>query len=197
MYCQVACYFLLAFTLTACFLALPLLSMTTFLTLSGGEAHIAPCLSLLLTAWSRRRSFYFVDCLVLVPLSPPAFWESRTHYHRLIGVFWLRPGDDRLDVVLVSRVSAELRRVLCCGSGLDSVDDHCRTLLPGSTPRCHVHCCAYKLDGQLPCWYWLPNHEGTVSRAIWNVCCGFTLFHSIVYYNSHHTFSLLLTVFST
>lgn len=28
--------------------------MTTFLTLSGGEAHIAPCLSVLLTAWSRR-----------------------------------------------------------------------------------------------------------------------------------------------
>lgn len=73
--------------------------------------------------------------------------------------FWLRPGDDRLDVVLVSRVSAELCRVLCCGSGLDSMDDHCRTLLPGSTPRCHVHCCAYQLDGQLPCWYWLPNHE--------------------------------------
>lgn len=49
--------FCLASTLTACFLVLPLLSMTTFLTLSGGEAHIAPCLSLLLTAW--LRSFYF------------------------------------------------------------------------------------------------------------------------------------------
>lgn len=105
------------------------------------------------------------DCLLcrlfcFSTLSPPAFWESRTLYHRLIGVFWLRPGNDRLDVVLVGRVGAELCRVFRRGSGLNPVDDHCRAVLPGSASCCHVHCRADQLDGQLSCWHWLPNHEG-------------------------------------
>lgn len=109
-------------------------------------------------------------------LSPPAFWESRTSYHRLIGVFWLRPGNDWLDVILVSRVGAELRRFLRCGSRLDPMDDHCRAVFPGSTSCCHVHRCAHQLDGQLSCWHWLPNDEGTLRHFIWIVWFSFILF---------------------
>jgi hypothetical protein len=35
-----------------------------------------------------------------------------------------------------------------------------------------------------------------VSHVISSVCCGFILFHPVIYYNSEHTISLL-TVFDT
>ena len=85
-----------------------------------------------------------------------------THYHRLIGVFWLRPGNDWLDVILVGGVGAEFCGVLRCGARFHPLDDHCRVVLPRSSPCCHVHCRTHQLDGQFPCWHRLPNNEGTV-----------------------------------
>lgn len=81
-------------------------------------------------------------------------------YHRLIGVFWLRAGDDRLDVVPVRRVHAELRGLLRRGARFDPLDDHGRAVLAGASARRHVDSGARQLDGQLLGRHRLPKHEG-------------------------------------
>lgn len=77
-------------------------------------------------------------------------------YYRLIGIFWLRAGDDRLDVLFVRRIDAEFRRLLRCRSRFNSVDDNCRAVLAGTEAGRHVHCGSRQLDRQLPRRYWIP-----------------------------------------
>lgn len=96
----------------------------------------------------------------IYPGAPPAAQERRTRFYRLIGVFWLRAGNDRLDVVPVGRLDPELRRVLRGGPGFDTLDDYGRVVLPGPEASRHVHRGTRQLDGQLPRWNLLPKHEG-------------------------------------
>lgn len=84
-------------------------------------------------------------------------------FYALIGVLWLRAGDDRLDVVPLRRVDAGLRRVLRGGSRLHSLDDHRGALLSGTTAGRHVHRCAGQLAGQLPRRNRLPHDEGELT----------------------------------
>lgn len=88
-------------------------------------------------------------------------------YTHSLGVFWLCAGNDRLDVLPVGRVNAGLRRVLRRRTGLDTVDDNCRTLLPGTAAERDGDRGAGELDGELRCWNWFPKFKGkfTQSRA--------------------------------
>ena len=100
------------------------------------------------------------------PEAPPTAQERRTRFYCLIGVFWLRAGNDRLDVVPVGRLDSELRRVLRGGAGLDTLDDHGRAVLPGPKARRHVHRSPRQLDGQLPRRNLLPEYEGQLLKLI-------------------------------
>lgn len=82
--------------------------------------------------------------------------EKERYYYRLIGIFWLRTGDDRLDVLPVCGVDPQLCGVLRCGSGFDTLDDNGRIVLPGAQTRRHVYCCAGQLDGEFPRWNRIP-----------------------------------------
>ena len=71
-------------------------------------------------------------------------------YYCLIGVFWIRAGDDRLDVVSVCGLYVGIRCVLRGWPRLDTLDDHRRTLLVRTEASCHVNCGSSQLDCQLP-----------------------------------------------
>lgn len=98
-------------------------------------------------------------CHALTSLSPTAYW-GRTRLYALIGVLRLCAGDDRLDVVPVRRLHAQLRRVLRPRARLHPVDDHCRAVLAGAPPSRHVYCGARQLDSEFPRWHRFPNVEG-------------------------------------
>lgn len=78
----------------------------------------------------------------------------------LIGIFWVRAGNDRLDVVPVGGVDALLRQVLRRGARLHTVDDHCRAVLARTPARRHVHCRPGQLDRQFRGGDRVSQHEG-------------------------------------
>lgn len=63
------------------------------------------------------------------------------HFYPLIGVLRLCAGDDRLDELLVRRVDAQLRGVLCRGPGLDPVAHHRGALLTRPATQRYGHSC--------------------------------------------------------
>uniref|UniRef100_A0A182FDC2 Uncharacterized protein n=1 Tax=Anopheles albimanus TaxID=7167 RepID=A0A182FDC2_ANOAL len=85
-------------------------------------------------------------------------------YTHSLGVFWLCAGNDRLDVLPVGRVNAGLRRVLRRRTGLDTVDDNCRTLLPGTAAERDGDRGAGELDGELRCWNWFPKFKDCLGK---------------------------------
>ena len=50
-----------------------------------------------------------------------------------------------MDLVVVRRLDALLRRLLRRRAGFDSLDDHRRALLPGPASGCHVRRCSHQL----------------------------------------------------
>lgn len=89
----------------------------------------------------------------------PHLSEKNSDTTRLIGVFWLRAGNDRLDVLPQRGVNPLLRRILCCWSWFYSLDDHGGTLLSGSQTSSHVHCRPCQLDSQLLGRHWISEYE--------------------------------------
>lgn len=92
-------------------------------------------------------------------LTPPLVGKEQ-HFYRLIGVFRLCAGDDRLDVLPVGGLDPQLRDVLRRRPGLDTLDDNRRAVLAGAPASRHVHRRARQLDGQLSRGHRLPQHEG-------------------------------------
>lgn len=86
--------------------------------------------------------------------------RKRTITRHSLGVFWLRAGNDRLDVLPVGGVYAGVRGVLRRRAGLDSVDDYCRAVQPGAAAERDGDRGAGQLDGELRCWNWFPKFKG-------------------------------------
>lgn len=97
----------------------------------------------------------------------PAQPEGEDSCYALIGVLWLRAGDDRLDVVPVGRVDARLRGLLRGRARLHSLDDHRGALLSGTTAGRHVYCSSGQLAGQFLSRHRLPNLEGNVYSYVY------------------------------
>lgn len=95
-----------------------------------------------------------------IPEFPSVAQESRTRFYRLIGVFWLRAGNDRLDVVSIGDSDAQLRGILRGGAGLHTLDDHGGTVLSRSEARRHVYCRAGQLDGEFSGGNRISEYEG-------------------------------------
>lgn len=98
-------------------------------------------------------------CHTLASLSQAAM-QGRTRFYALIGVLWLCAGDDRLDVLPVRCLHTQLRRILRSRARLHPMDDHCRAVLTGAPPGCHVYCGTRQLDSKFPRWHRFPNDEG-------------------------------------
>lgn len=86
--------------------------------------------------------------------------NATDYYTHSLGVFWLRAGNDRLDVLPVGGVNAGVRGVLRRRAGLDSVDDYCRAVQPGAAAERDGDRGAGQLDGELRCWNWFPKFKG-------------------------------------
>lgn len=96
--------------------------------------------------------------VTLQSLSSPG--SERTSFYRLIGVFRLCAGNDRLDVLFVGRVHVVLCQIFRHGPRFHTLDDHRRTVLARTPTRGHVYCRIGQLDGQFPSRNRLSNHEG-------------------------------------
>lgn len=82
---------------------------------------------------------------------------------RVKGVFRLCAGDDRLDVVFIGRVDARFCRIFRRWSGLNTVDDHGRTIFARTAPGRHVNIRTRQLGVEFRRWYRLPNVECKLS----------------------------------
>lgn len=74
-------------------------------------------------------------------IDSPVGRGKERRYYRLIGVFRLCAGDDRLDVVPVCGVDAEFRGLLRGGAGLYSLAHHGGALLARPTTQRDGHSC--------------------------------------------------------
>lgn len=91
-------------------------------------------------------------------VTPPG--QERAKYYSLIGIFWLRTGNDRLDVLPLGGVDVKFRCVLRRRTGLDPLDDNGRAVLARATSGRHVHRGARQLDGQFSRRNRFSKHEG-------------------------------------
>lgn len=104
----------------------------------------------------RKYYIFFLQCFLRSLLTV----EKERDYYRLIGVFWLRAGDDRLDVIPLRGFDPQFRGLLRRRTWLNSLDDNRGTVFTRTPSCCHVDCCTGELDGKLSRWHRVSLFEG-------------------------------------
>ena len=115
-----------------------------------------------MTEHTQTHTHQYTDTHTHTRYTPKSLLNTGTQscYTHSLGVFWLCAGNDRLDVLPVGSVNAGLRRVFRRRTGLDTVDDYCRAVLPRAATERDGDRGARELDGELRCWNWFPKFKG-------------------------------------